>query len=101
MPFSLREIDDTRTRLGITECVRHELLQPHPVLYEKEGEIVAQIKFCVLLMANGPVKITGSDLPELNAKSDKQVEDEELIEVLKQSIKKKKKSNKKKEEEGN
>ncbi|EKX39392.1 hypothetical protein GUITHDRAFT_96731 [Guillardia theta CCMP2712] len=101
MPFSLREIDDTRTRLGITECVRHELLQPHPVLYEKDGEIVAQIKFCVLLMANGPVKITGSDLPELNAKSDKQVEDEELIEVLKQSIKKKKKSNKKKEEEGN
>ncbi len=43
MPFSLREIDDTRVRLGITECVRHELLQPHPVLYEKEGEIVAQV----------------------------------------------------------
>ena len=32
-----------RCRLGITECVRHDLLQPHPVLYEKEGEIVAQV----------------------------------------------------------
>jgi hypothetical protein len=48
MPFSLREIDDTRVRLGITECVRHELLQPHPVLYEKEGEIVAQVLYMAI-----------------------------------------------------
>jgi hypothetical protein len=97
MPFSLRDIDDARTRLGITECVRRELLQPHPVLYEKDGEIVAQMKFCVLLMPNGPLKITGGDIPEGYAKSDKVIEDEALLELLKQPIKKKK--NKKKEGE--
>ena len=83
-------IDDARTRLGITECVRRELLQPHPVLYEKEGEIVAQMKFCVLLMPKGPLKITGIDIPEGSVKSEKTIEDEGLIEVLKQPIKKKK-----------
>jgi hypothetical protein len=70
MPFSLREIDDSRVRLGITECVRHELLQTHPVLYEREGEIVAQVKFCVLLMPSGALKITGGDIDE-SIKSDK------------------------------
>jgi methionine aminopeptidase len=90
MPFSLRDIDDARTRLGITECVRRELLQPHPVLYEKDGEIVAQMKFCVLLMPNGPLRITGTDVPEGSVKSDKAIEDEALIELLKQPIKKKK-----------
>ncbi|KAJ1486993.1 peptidase M24, structural domain-containing protein [Baffinella frigidus] len=89
MPFSLREIDDTRTRLGITECVRHDLLQPHPVLYEKEGEIVAQIKFCILLMPSGPLKITGVDVSE-NIKTEKVVEDEEVIACLKLPVKNKK-----------
>lgn len=70
MPFSLREIDDSRVRLGITECVRHELLQTHPVLYEREGEVVAQVKFCVLLMPSGAIKITGGDIDE-SIKSDK------------------------------
>eukprot|EP00292_Cryptomonas_paramecium_P001098 CAMPEP_0113689308 /NCGR_PEP_ID=MMETSP0038_2-20120614/17079_1 /TAXON_ID=2898 /ORGANISM="Cryptomonas paramecium" /LENGTH=375 /DNA_ID=CAMNT_0000610339 /DNA_START=6 /DNA_END=1133 /DNA_ORIENTATION=- /assembly_acc=CAM_ASM_000170 len=90
MPFSLREIDDSRVRLGITECVRHELLQPHPVLYERDGEFVAQIKFCVLLMPSGPIKITGWEGPE-GVKSDKTVEDEEIVALLKQPIKPKKK----------
>jgi curved DNA binding protein len=93
MPFSLREIDDSRVRLGITECVRHELLQTHPVLYEREGEVVAQVKFCVLLMPSGALKITGGDIDE-SIKSDKVVEDEEVIAILKTSIKNKKKSNK-------
>ena len=91
MPFSLRDIDDPRTRLGITECMRRELLQPHPVLYEKEGEIVAQMKFCVLLMPKGPLKITGVEIPEGSIKSDKAIEDEAVLEVLKQPIKQKKK----------
>jgi len=70
--------------------VRRELLQPHPVLYEKEGEVVAQMKFCVLLMPKGPLKITGIDTPEGSVVSEKTIEDEGLIEVLKQPIKKKK-----------
>jgi hypothetical protein len=72
-------------RLGITECVRHDLLQPHPVLYEKDGEIVAQVKFCVLLMPNGPLKITGVHVDD-GIQTSKFVEDEEVLTVLKTPV---------------
>ena len=35
------------------ECVQHELLQPYPVLWEKEGDHIAHVKFTVLVMPNG------------------------------------------------
>ena len=35
------------------ECVQHDLLQPYPVLWEKEGDYVAHVKFTVLVMPNG------------------------------------------------
>jgi hypothetical protein len=41
------------------------------------------VKFCVLLMPSGPIKITGIDLAE-GIKSEKAVEDEELVALLKQ-----------------
>ena len=43
-----------------------------------------QVKFCVLLMPSGPIKITGVDVAE-GIKSDKAVEDEELVALLKQA----------------
>lgn len=30
--------DEGKTRLGVVECAKHELLQPFNVLQEKEGE---------------------------------------------------------------
>lgn len=32
-----RALEEKRARLGIVECVNHELLQPYPVLHEKPG----------------------------------------------------------------
>ncbi|MEQ2208359.1 Proliferation-associated protein 2G4 [Xenoophorus captivus] len=79
MPFTLRAFEDEgKARLGVVECAKHELLQPFTVLHEKEGEFVAQFKFTVLLMANGPLRITNSLYePELY-KSEHDVEDPEL-----------------------
>lgn len=31
--------DESKARLGVVECAKHELLQPFTVLHEKEGEI--------------------------------------------------------------
>lgn len=60
MPFSLRWLEDaTKARFGIAEAREHELVQPYPVLVEKEGETVAQVKFTVLLSAAGTQRITG------------------------------------------
>ncbi|XP_076341916.1 uncharacterized protein LOC143242421 [Tachypleus tridentatus] len=60
MPFTLRALEDEKkARMGVVECVNHKLIEPFTVLYEKEGELVAQFKFTVLLMPSGSHKITG------------------------------------------
>ena len=62
MPFNIRNCEEEKkARMGVVECVKHQVLQPFNVLYEKEGCFVAQFKFTVLLMPNGPMKITGED----------------------------------------
>ncbi|KAJ9698717.1 hypothetical protein PVL29_007668 [Vitis rotundifolia] len=38
MPFSARALEEKRARLGLVECVNHDLLQPYPVLHEKPGK---------------------------------------------------------------
>ncbi|RWR97574.1 ERBB-3 BINDING PROTEIN 1-like protein [Cinnamomum micranthum f. kanehirae] len=35
MPFTARALEEKRARLGLVECVNHDLLQPYPVLHEK------------------------------------------------------------------
>ncbi|WOL04820.1 hypothetical protein Cni_G13542 [Canna indica] len=65
MPFTARALEEKRARLGLVECVNHDLLQPYPVLHEKPGDLVAHIKFTVLLMPNGSDKITSHPLQQL------------------------------------
>ncbi|KAG6435774.1 hypothetical protein SASPL_100649 [Salvia splendens] len=65
MPFSARALDEKRARLGLVECTNHDLLQPYPVLHEKPGDLVAHIKFTVLLMPNGSDRVTSHPLQEL------------------------------------
>lgn len=97
MPFTLRAFEDeSKARLGVVECAKHELLQPFTVLHEKEGECVAQFKFTVLLMANGPLRITsGFFEPELY-KSEHDVQDPELKALLQSSASRKAQKKKKK-----
>lgn len=97
MPFTLRAFEDeSKARLGVVECAKHELLQPFTVLHEKEGEFVAQFKFTVLLMANGPLRITtGFFEPELY-KSEHEVQDPELKALLQSSASRKAQKKKKK-----
>ena len=45
-------------RLGVVECMSHELLHEYPVLYEKPGDAVAHFKATVLVMKNGNDRIT-------------------------------------------
>ncbi|CAG5129888.1 unnamed protein product [Candidula unifasciata] len=71
MPFTLRAFDDERkAKMGVLECVKQDLMQPFSVLYEREGELVAQYKQTVILMPNGPLKIKGLPLEEELYKSE-------------------------------
>uniref|UniRef100_A0A3P9IQJ9 Proliferation-associated 2G4, a n=1 Tax=Oryzias latipes TaxID=8090 RepID=A0A3P9IQJ9_ORYLA len=97
MPFTLRALEDeAKARLGVVECTKHELLQPFSVLHEKEGEFVAQFKFTVLLMANGPHRITNGPFDSEFYKSEHEVQDPELKTLLQSSASRKTQKKKKK-----
>lgn len=97
MPFTLRAFEDEKkARMGVVECAKHDLLQPFTVLYEKEGEFVAQFKFTVLLMANGPMRITNGPLEPEFYKSEHEVQDADLKALLQTSASRKTQKKKKK-----
>ncbi|KPP72368.1 proliferation-associated protein 2G4-like [Scleropages formosus] len=97
MPFTLRAFEDEgKARLGVVECAKHELLQPFSVLHEKEGEFVAQFKFTVLLMANGPLRITSGPFQAELYLSEHEVLDPELKALLQSSASRKTQKKKKK-----
>merc|ERR1711962_256697 len=84
----------TQGRVG--ECTNHELLTPYPVLYEKDGEFVAQFKFTVLLMPNGPLRITNGTWDPECIQSEFSIKDEELRKLLTSQVSTKKTQKKKK-----
>merc|ERR1711976_628524 len=98
MPFNIRGFEsETKAKMGVVECVTHKLVVPFQVLYEKEGEHVAQFKSTVLLMPNGPHKITGLPFEEELFSSEHSVKDADIQKLLKtsanpKSAKKKKKA---------
>jgi len=60
LPFCLRNFDNENSaRLGISECISHNLVHSFPILASKSGEHVVHLKFTVLVLPSGTVKITG------------------------------------------
>jgi len=87
LPFNIRAIDDeVMARLGVSESTRHGLLDPYPVLKEKDGEFVAQFKFTCLIMAGGTKRVTGNEWAQKAVvMSEKEVTNPELKEILAKS----------------
>jgi len=91
MPFTLRDFEDEKkARLGVLECAKHELMEPYPVFYEKDGEFVSEFKSTVLLMPNGTMKITGLPLDLEAYKTENKIEDKETLALLESALIKKK-----------
>jgi hypothetical protein len=66
LPFSLRYLDgemEAIGRMGVRECANHGLLATYPVVAERPGDAVAHIKFTVLLLPGGTIRVAGLDLP--------------------------------------
>lgn len=83
MPFTLRAFEDEKkARMGVVECVKHGLLEPYNVLYEKDGEFVAHVRFTVLLMQNGAMRITNNLFDPDTMQSDRKLEDADLLALL-------------------
>jgi hypothetical protein len=68
---SRRDIDDrlfsrsldSKTCLGLQECINHTLLLGYPVMAEERGRLVAQFKMTVLVLQSGAVRVTASNFP--------------------------------------
>lgn len=67
MPFPLRKLleEGSTSKLGLLECLQHGLLQSYPVLWEKDGAMVAQVKGTVLLLPNGSDLITSGPMEDV------------------------------------
>jgi curved DNA binding protein len=103
LPFTLRALDDERqARMGIVECLKHELVYPYPVLYEKKGDHVVHFKFTVLILPSGPTRISGLKLFDVGTvKSEKLLSDDINAIMSIASKKKKKKPKRRTEDKGN
>ncbi|KAG5885787.1 hypothetical protein JTB14_031221 [Gonioctena quinquepunctata] len=100
MPFNLRSFqDETKAKMGVVECVKNKLIEPFQVLYEKPGEYVGHFKFTVLLMPNGPHKITGLPFDPDLYQSEHSVTSPELKSILNSSANPKAAKKKKKKSE--
>lgn len=93
LPFSIRSLEEKHARFGLTELEKHALINPYPVLYEREGEIVAQFKYTALVGATGAIRVTELPLPYVQ--STYSVADEAVKALLGQPISLKKKTKKK------
>ena len=68
--------------MGLSECVKNDLLHGYPVLTEKKGEIVAEFTYTIAVRNEGPIVISGLTLDMNDFESDKKITDEELNKEL-------------------
>jgi methionine aminopeptidase len=61
--FSQRSFEDEiSAKIGVKECLEHELLTPYPVMEEKKDEVVAHFKYTVLMTNASTQQTTGLPL---------------------------------------
>uniref|UniRef100_A0A0N4ZAK6 Peptidase_M24 domain-containing protein n=1 Tax=Parastrongyloides trichosuri TaxID=131310 RepID=A0A0N4ZAK6_PARTI len=91
MPFTLRAMDDeAKARVGVLECTNHGIMEPHHVMYEKDGEVVVQFKCTIFILPGGVSKIAGLPFDSNIVQSEKEILDENISQLLKTGLKIKK-----------
>ncbi|OGE55364.1 hypothetical protein PENARI_c004G00602 [Penicillium arizonense] len=101
-PFSLRQLDDEKAaKVGVVECVRSGVVRQYEPAGETDGSAVSRLLTTVAITKNGLTKLAAANPvdPE-QYKSDKKIEDEEILKILEQPLSRstgnKKNKNKKK-----
>lgn len=98
-PFGLRALDPKKRMMCVAECMKHDLLQPYPVLESKKDEIVAHFKTTILITANQIEKITGVKGVQI-VPTEKSIVTKEAVDACSRSMALKKKPKKKKKSGG-
>lgn len=75
--FSMNSFEEPNVaRMGLKECLDHELLIPYPILVEKQGEFVAQFKMTVMINKAKTTVLTGLPIDESLFKTEHAIKDE-------------------------
>lgn len=82
--------DPKKGRMGLQECVNHGVMTAYDVVSEKPDEVIAQFFVTVGLTKNGIVKLAYPEVDLDQVKTEKKIENEELLSLLKRGLKKKK-----------
>jgi methionine aminopeptidase len=101
LPFSIRGFEDlTGAKVGVRECMTHDLLMDYPVLGEKKGEFVAQFKATIAVQPKSiAILCGGRDLVGKDGyKTDKKIADADLNAVISRDLWKKEEVRKEKKE---
>jgi len=97
-PFNVRVLEDEkRARMGLQEAVQHSLVRPYEVVYTPPNTFVAAFHFTIALLSGGPALLTHPPVwykPEV-VRTEKDLEDEELKELLTRRLRESKKQKKK------
>jgi curved DNA binding protein len=90
-PFSLRQLDDERAgKVGVVECVRGNVVRQYEVIGSADAEPVSRLFSTVAITKNGLSVLGGPPALDLEkVKSDKKIEDQELLDILAQPLNKK------------
>jgi hypothetical protein len=83
MPFSIASFDDgTSARVGVAECINHDLLHIYPILAEKSGEFVAQFKATAVLLPSGTLVLNDYPFDKELYETPIKIEDKEVLDLL-------------------
>eukprot|EP01017_Pseudomicrothorax_dubius_P027121 TRINITY_DN3087_c0_g1_i2.p1 TRINITY_DN3087_c0_g1~~TRINITY_DN3087_c0_g1_i2.p1 ORF type:complete len:364 (-),score=126.71 TRINITY_DN3087_c0_g1_i2:36-1127(-) len=83
LAFSLRSFtDEIGAKVGVSECMKHDLLNPYPILVEKTGEFVAHFQWTVLILKGGTICTTGLPINVDQYKTQNKIEDAGVLELL-------------------
>lgn len=84
LPFSIRGFEDlTGAKVGVKECMEHELICSYPVLQEKAGNYVAQFKATIVVQPKSTAILCGGKaLDRAGLDSDKKIKDAELAKLI-------------------
>ncbi|KGO65570.1 Winged helix-turn-helix transcription repressor DNA-binding [Penicillium italicum] len=87
-PFSLRQLDDEKAaKVGVVECVRGGVLRQYEPAGETDGSPVSRLLTTVAITKNGLTKLAAAKPVDIeHIKSDKKLEDEEILKILEQPL---------------
>ena len=74
--------DELSAKLGVKECLQHDLLVPYPVMADKAGSFVAVFRTTVMITKGKTTALTGLPVDDAQFKTEHSIKDEQILGLL-------------------